>query len=154
VLFKEAYQNFQEFEKVANVIPDFIQVHKSGEKVKQILDILLIMVIVQEEVVELRLNKILRLEHPYLPLLDIQKIIEQRRKQNLSIHELINDFLTQRKQFLKLLENLPRDSWQRTGFHEVEGHVTFQELVKRMNEKDTRLIAQLKELVQGEVPQT
>ncbi len=154
MLFKEAYQNFQEFEKVANVIPDFIQVHKSGEKVKQILDILLIMVIVQEEVVELRLNKILRLEHPYLPLLDIQKIIEQRRKQNLSIHELINDFLTQRKQFLKLLENLPRDSWQRTGFHEVEGHVTFQELVKRMNEKDTRLIAQLKELVQGEVPQT
>ncbi len=153
MLIEQAYQNYLEFEKVAKALPDFIRKFKSAEKVKQILDILLIMVIVQEEVVELRLNKILRLEHPYLPLLDIQSLIEQRRQQNLSIQELVNDFLTQRKQFLQLLENLPRDSWQRTGFHEVEGHVTFQELVKRMNEKDARLIAQLKELVQGEVSQ-
>lgn len=147
VLIEQAQHVFSDFENISKRLPDAISQLNKGDRFRQVHDILTVLVIVQEEVVELRLNKILRAEHPYLPPIDINSLIEIRRTKNASIQELTDEFLKQRKSFLKLLGNLSPETWERTGFHEVEGHLTFRELVRRMNEKDGALVRKLDDLI-------
>lgn len=98
----------------------------------------------EEEIVELRLKKILKEEHPYLPSIDIQNFNNNSSHQNQPFFEICNHFLKQRKELLKMLYSLPAENWNRTGVHEMEGHVAFKEFIRRMTEKDKQILGDFK----------
>jgi hypothetical protein len=98
----------------------------------------------EEEIVELRLKKILKEEHPYLPTIDIQTIHASSSFQDQPFLEICNHFLKQKKELLKMLYSLPAENWDRTGVHEREGHVAFKEFIRRMTEKDKQILGDFK----------
>lgn len=98
----------------------------------------------EEEIVELRLKKILKEEHPYLPSIDVTNINNDSSYQNRPFLEICNHFLKQKKELLKMLYSLPAENWDRTGVHETEGHVAFKEFIRRMNEKDKQILGDFK----------
>ncbi|KPJ96571.1 MAG: hypothetical protein AMJ53_00350 [Gammaproteobacteria bacterium SG8_11] len=98
----------------------------------------------EEEIVELRLKKILKEEHPYLPTIDVQTIQNNSSYQNQPFLEICNHFLKQKKEVLKMLYSLPAENWNRTGVHEREGHIAFKEFIRRMTEKDKQILGDFK----------
>ena len=53
--------------------------------------------------------------------------------------------LTIVQELIRLLHSTPAIYWDRTGFHELEGHVTFEEFVRRMIRKDKNNLSYLQE---------
>ncbi|MEJ2048748.1 MAG: hypothetical protein P8Y60_02685 [Calditrichota bacterium] len=100
---------------------------------------------VEEDVIEYRLKKIIREEHPYLPAIDIDKIQQEYVLNSESLSKLFDKFLEQRQELIRLLHSTPAIYWDRTGFHELEGHVTFEEFVRRMIRKDKNNLIYLQE---------
>lgn len=103
----------------------------------------------ENEIVELRLKKILKEEHPYLPQINIEKLKQNSLYDNLTIIQLCDHFIQQKKEILKLLYSIPSENWNRTGVHEMEGHVAFKELVRRMVEKDKQILGDFKSNFKG-----
>lgn len=101
----------------------------------------------QSEVVNFRLKKILKEENPYLPQIRVEQIHRRGQLQRNTIAQLTQIFLSQRKELLQLLHTLPLECWERTGVHEVEGHVSFREFVRRMVEKDNQMISSLQQML-------
>lgn len=99
---------------------------------------------IESEIVELRLKKILKEEHPYIPHLNLEKLKENSSFDNLTLIQLCDHFLHQKKELLKLLYSIPSENWNRTGVHEMEGHVAFKELVRRMVVKDQQILGNFK----------
>lgn len=95
---------------------------------------------IQDEVIDYRLKKIIREERPYIP-----KIRHQGGcvNPNHTFEQVVQHFLRQRRDLLILLNRLPRESWNRTGLHELEGHVSFRELIRRFKEKDQEILGNL-----------
>lgn len=98
----------------------------------------------EEEIVEWRLKKILKEEHPYLPSIDIQTLHNSSSYQNQPFLDICNHFLKKKKELLKMLYSLPAENWNRTGVHEREGHVAFKEFIRRMTEKDKQILGDFK----------
>lgn len=98
----------------------------------------------EEEIVEWRLKKILKEEHPYIPAIDVQSINNSSSYQTQPFIEICTHFLKQKKELLKILYSLPAENWNRTGVHEREGHVAFKELIRRMTEKDKQILGDFK----------
>ena len=73
----------------------------------------------------------------------MEKIKEDGSQKNYSLTQLAESFLTRRREILELLYSLPSEGWDRTGVHEMEGHVSFKEFVRRIAEKDHQNIAEL-----------
>lgn len=94
----------------------------------------------EDEIVELRLKKIIKEEHPYIPQINIDKIINNSHYDREPLPKIRDHFLQQKKELLKLLYTLPSETWERTGVHEMEGHVPFKEFVRRMTVKDRKII--------------
>lgn len=109
----------------------------------QVKDLLCILADLQSEVINFRLKKILKEENPYLPQIRVEQVRQRNPHQRDSVAQLAQAFLAQRKELLQLLYTLPTGSWERTGVHEVEGHISFRELVRRMVEKDNQMISEL-----------
>lgn len=107
---------------------------------------------VHEEVVDYRLKKILREEHPYLPQID-PATLPAPVSPDSPPQVTATRFLDRRRELIKLLERVPKESWKRTGVHETEGHVTFGELVRRMVEKDLSALEDLDSLIAREAQQ-
>ncbi|RMH80944.1 MAG: hypothetical protein D6681_18420 [Calditrichaeota bacterium] len=103
--------------------------------------------VIQDEVVDFRLKKILQEEHPYLPQISIDKIRMNRDIQRIPLPQIVDHFLRQRQGLVKLLSSLSGDTWERTGVHEVEGHVSFKEFVRRLVEKDKEVLHKLSALM-------
>ncbi|MCB0261840.1 MAG: hypothetical protein R3C41_20200 [Calditrichia bacterium] len=103
---------------------------------------------IQDEVVDLRLKKILKEEHPYLPMIHVDRIQENTPYRKYSLYEISRTFINQRRELSKFLYNVPEELWKRTGVHENEGHVTFQEFVRRLTEKDHTTILRLQRTVE------
>ena len=97
---------------------------------------------IEEEIVEWRLKKILKEEHPYLPTINIQALHNSNQEQ--PFLDICNHFLKKKKEVLKILYSLPADNWDRTGVHESEGHVPFKEFIRRMTEKDQQILGDFK----------
>lgn len=95
---------------------------------------------VQDEVVDFRLGKILAEEHPYIPRIVIHD--GEASGQN-GLQQLARAFLRRRAELLDTLKNLPAPNWERTGVHEIEGHISFKEFVRRMIEKDQNALGRL-----------
>jgi hypothetical protein len=137
-LIQTMEDNFRQYSEILN---------KIGE-VRQLKERLYTLVALQDEIIDYRLKNIIREDHPYIPQIKVEEIKEKSLYRNYSFTQLAESFLTQRRELLKLLHSLPSESWERTGVHEKEGHVSFKEFVRRMAEKDQQNIAELsRELV-------
>jgi len=101
----------------------------------------------EDEIIELRLKKILKEEHPYIPQINIEKIKNNSPYERLPLPQIRDHFLKQKKELLKLLYSLPSDNWNRTGVHEMEGHVAFKEFIRRMTVKDKQILGHFKSAV-------
>lgn len=101
----------------------------------------------EDEIIELRLKKILKEEHPYIPQINMEEIKSKSPYERLPLPQVCNHFLKQKRELLKLLYSLPSDNWNRTGVHEMEGHVAFKEFVRRMTVKDKQILGQFKSTV-------
>jgi len=142
-LIQQSTEVFDKISKLSHALNGILAKIDEKPQFHQIHDTLLQMTSVQEEVVNFRLQKILSEEHPYLPMLNINKLKQNKADKGLGLQQLCEDFLRERRKLLKMLTTLPEDSWARTGVHEVEGHVSFGEVVRRMSAKDQQLIEQL-----------
>lgn len=98
----------------------------------------------ESEIIELRLKKILKEEHPYIPQINLEKLNQNSPFDRLPLMQLCDHFLKQKKEVLKLLYSLPTENWYRTGVHEMEGHVAFKELIRRMVVKDKQILGNFK----------
>lgn len=101
----------------------------------------------QDEVIDFRLKKILNEEHPYLPAIHINKLKQNTIYRQYSLEEICATVLRQQAELLDMLTRLPHSSWLRTGVHESEGHITFQELVNRMVDKNRQNLIQLRRML-------
>jgi len=106
-------------------------------------DLLEMLADLEDEIIDYRLKKILEEEHPYLPQIRMERIRRNRIYRNFPLSRLVHHILQQRRSFLQLLYSLPPEKWERTGVHELEGHITFKEFVRRMIEKDKEILNQL-----------
>jgi hypothetical protein len=102
------------------------------------------LVAIEEDVIELRLKKIIKEEHPYLPAINVQQIKEQNFYDREPLNKLIDKFLVLRQQLCQFIQQIPFFEWDRTGFHELEGHVSFEEFVRRIIKNDQRNISYLR----------
>jgi hypothetical protein len=98
----------------------------------------------ETEIIELRLKKILKEEHPYIPQINLEKLNHNSAFDSLPLIQICDQFLRQKKEVLKLLYSLPTENWDRTGVHEMEGHVAFKELIRRMIIKDKQILGNFK----------
>lgn len=98
----------------------------------------------EDEIVELRLKKIIKEEHPYIPQINVDKIKNSSSYERRPLPEVRDHFLRQKKELLKLLYSLPPETWERTGVHEMEGHVAFKEFIRRMTVKDKQILGNFK----------
>ncbi|HQU74823.1 MAG TPA: hypothetical protein PKV71_03695 [Calditrichia bacterium] len=92
---------------------------------------------IDDEIVDFRLMKILREENPYLPQINLARFSGMGQS---CPRQHLENLLRQRRHLMRRLHGLPTNQWERTGVHEIEGHVTFKELVRRMIEKDRQVI--------------
>lgn len=137
-------KNFLEYSRLIRKIGD----DNSGEPSIQSLTELKVhirqLANIEEEIVEWRLKKILKEEHPYIPTIDIQTLHNSPSYQSQPFLDICNHFLKKKKEVLKMLYALPAENWNRTGVHEREGHVAFKEFIRRMTEKDQQILGDFK----------
>lgn len=142
-LIQDLESNFRRYDAILNQIVRAIP----GENPPAIKELLYSLSSIQDEVVDYRLKKILKEEHPYIPQIRVEKFSGKSYQQPRSLDQLVQNFLTQRRELLKMLYTLPRESWNRTGVHEKEGHISFKELIRRMVEKDQEILSKLNQVV-------
>lgn len=99
----------------------------------------------EDEVLQFRLRKILREENPYLPAIRTEQIVNNQMLNMEDFSRLKIAFLSLRRELLDLLHNLPVEAWDRTGVHELEGHVPLKEFVRRLAEKSNRCLHHIQE---------
>src|SRR4030042_6305355 len=133
---KNIEENFKDFQSILYSLQqkDSEENRSSSDTLR---DFFTTLMAVEEDVFEMRLKKIIDRENPYLPAIIPDKIKRQNYYDDGTLQEVIEKFLEQKKKLIKFLLNVPYGSWEKTGFHEVEGHVTFEEFIRRMirNEK-------------------
>ncbi len=118
---------------------------------RQIVELMRTVAELQDEVIDFRLKKILNEEHPYLPAIRINKIKQNTLYSHYSFEEVCQTILRQQAELFEMLLRLPAASWLRTGVHESEGHITFQELVNRMVDKNQQNLIQLRRLLEAQL---
>ncbi len=146
-LIQQIIDASENFSQVSRDLQEALPGLRNSDRYRKVYDLLSILAAIQEEVVDFRLRKIVTEEHPYLPLININKLKNQQYEKQLSIQQLSERFLQQRRDLIQLLSELPISMWERTGVHEVEGHVTFGELIRRMTVKDREILGQLERLI-------
>jgi hypothetical protein len=133
-------ENFREYVKILREIENDEEAnvsHINGPDTKNFLHEL---TKIEDEVFEFRLKKILNEEHPYIPQINVDKIKRNIGFFELELSDIIHQFIHQRKELLKILYAIPRNHWDRTGVHEVEGHIEFKEYVRRMAKRDKEIL--------------
>ncbi len=134
--------NLQQYDQMLGRIQPFGNAGSSklAEFLKELVDI-------QDEIVDFRLKKILQEENPYLPAIRLEKIKQNVPNQQVSLDEIRKMFILRRQELIRFLNLIPAENWSRTGVHELEGHITFKELIRRMIEKDKPIIAKLNKVL-------
>jgi hypothetical protein len=143
-LIQTLEKNFKSFKMLLNPLKKGINDKKSPSDAYMIKNFLGTLTAIEEDVIEFRLKKILREEHPYLPAIHPEEIKYKITFEENSIKELLEKFLNQREYLVQFLWETPSVRWERTGFHELEGHVPFVEFVRRMIKKDLSNISYIK----------
>ncbi|MCB0258180.1 MAG: hypothetical protein KDH97_00405 [Calditrichaeota bacterium] len=146
-LIRSLEGNSRQYQQVLQHVPRTPGPALSGIENAQLREIIGVLTDIQEEVIEYRLKKILKEEHPYIPTIKVEKIKQNDHHQHLPLSQLVDVFLAQRRALLQLLQATPTATWSRTGVHESEGHISFQEIIRRMTEKDRQVLANLNRLL-------
>ena len=133
-------ENFREYARILREIEDEEDINGSHGMELNTKEFLHQLTKIEDEVFEFRLKKILDEEHPYIPQINVDNIKRTISFFDLEISEIIQQFLHQRKELLKILYSIPRTYWNRTGVHEVEGHVEFKEFVRRVTKRDKDIL--------------
>jgi len=76
-----------------------------------------------------RLKKVLTENNPFIPGQDTDPWADTRHYVRQDGLQALEDFTKARKQVLQLLENLPREAWDRPGRHAIFGPTSLLELV-------------------------
>ncbi|MBN2364640.1 MAG: hypothetical protein EH225_00685 [Calditrichaeota bacterium] len=147
-LIKNIEENLNDFQSILSSLPDH-NPNPENSRLK-IREIIRTVTVVEEDILEMRLKKIIELENPYLPAIQVERLKEQAIQNQRSLEQLIEKFLYQKKEIIRFLYNIPVFSWDRTGFHELEGHVTFEEFIRRMIRNDKQNISLLRESLESD----
>jgi hypothetical protein len=108
-----------------------------------------ILTAIEEDILEMRLKKIVDQENPYLPAIRKENLKSMSGYYQLSLPDLMRGYLLQKEEILKFINNIPFYNWERTGVHELEGHVTFEELIRRIIKNDQNNLDAIKAKVQN-----
>lgn len=104
-----------------------------------------LLIAIEEDVYEMRLKKIVDEENPYLPAINVNKLREMKLYHTASLQRLVDRYLSLRLELLNFIQSLPFNVWDKTGVHELEGHVTFEEFIRRLVKNDRINIVQLRD---------
>ena len=143
-LIQSLEKNIKAFRMLLNPLKKEVNDKKSLSEANMIKSFFSTLTAIEEDVIEFRLKKILQEEHPYLPAIHPEEMKYKFTFEQNSIKELLEKFLSQREYLVQLLCKTPSFRWERTGFHELEGHVPFVEFVRRMIKKDISNISYIK----------
>lgn len=148
-LIKQFETNFRAYYQLLHPLQSESPLKEQLEKNGEFFNFLTEQTLVQDEVIEFRLQKILEQEHPYLTSIDPEKLKKTAIQRNRSLNQLISHFLEKRKALLKQLYSLPTEAWKRTAILAEEGRVSFGEIVRRMIEKDQPVLRRLQTFIQA-----
>lgn len=143
-LINNLEKNIKDFQLILNKIPESPEVDSLTGK-GDLKDFFCTVTAVEEDVLKMRLKKIVEEEHPYLPAIQVEKLKIAEEYYQYSLTDLVRQFLVQKEEILKFINKIPYYYWERTGVHELEGHVTFEEFVQRLIRNDQINLNQLKE---------
>jgi hypothetical protein len=142
-LLKDIQSNLQNFEALLSQLP--VKAEKdSNNKSGEVKDLLFTLTAVEEDVFEMRLKKIIDQENPYIPAIYPEKVKNSYTQEDSSLSALVQKYLKQKESIVKYLNHVPFFYWDRTGVHELDGHVTFEELIRRFIRNDKGTIESLK----------
>jgi len=143
-LINNLEKNIKDFQVILKKVPNNPEVNLLTGK-GELRDFFCTVTAVEEDVLEMRLKKIVEEEHPYLPAIQIDKLKVSEEYYRYSLSDLVKQFLVQKEEILKFINKIPYYYWERTGVHELEGHVTFEEFVQRLIRNDQINLHQLRE---------
>ena len=146
-LIESVEGNFHQYSNLLRKIWDNPNLSDMNQHSPHLNELLKTLADIQDEVIDFRLKKIISEEHPYLPQIQIDKLKQNGPHSKQPLRQVVEYFLQQRRSLVKLLNALPEENWERTGVHEVEGHVSFKELVRRMIEKDRKILSELSQVL-------
>ncbi len=150
-LIKKLEDNLSDYYRMLNALKSeyhsLASQTSEGQLDRKIKEYLINLIQMEDEVIEFRLKKIIQEEHPYLPEIIPEVVKNTRLKPDNSMDKIVDRFLKQRLELIKMLYAIPSESWDRTGVHATEGHIPFRELVRRLADKDPAIISDLRERI-------
>jgi hypothetical protein len=145
-IIKNVENNFKDFQILLSGIPDDTD-SEPKNIARELTELFATLTAIEEEVFEMRLKKIINLENPYIPAISPEAVKNSISYQNQSLLNLVQKYLSQKESIIKFLYRVPFFYWDRTGVHELEGHVTFEEFIRRLIKNDNSNISVLKKKV-------
>ncbi len=138
-------QNFREYHALLMPVLEDNPAVNDPRKLQEIKNFCSRVAGVEADVIEMRLQKIQEEENPYIPVIETSHVKEINIDEAQNTRQIIRTFLNQRKELVQLLMGVPSDQWNRTGVHAEEGHLSFFEFVRRMIEKDSSNLKELRQ---------
>ena len=145
-LIKNVENNFKDFQFLLSRIPENTD-DKQKDISRELTDLFATLTAIEEDVFEMRLKKIINLENPYIPAISPEAVRDSISQEHQSLLNLVKKYLSQKESIIKFLYRVPFFYWDRTGVHELEGHVTFEEFIRRLIKNDNSNISVLKKKV-------
>ena len=142
-LIKNIENNLKDFQIIFRMLPK----NQNPDSIKndhELKDFFGSLTVVEEDVLEMRLKKIINQEHPYLPAIRPENFQLMNNFYKISLLDLIHNYLVLKEKILTFINNIPIYYWERTGVHELEGHVSFEELIRRIIKNDKNNLHALK----------
>jgi len=142
-LIQNVENNLKDFQIILRILP---RDQKTDSVIKShaLKDFFGNLTAIEEDILEMRLKKIINQEHPYLPAIRIENLKLVSNLYQLSLLDLVQHYLVLKEKILRFINNIPIYYWERTGVHELEGHVTFEELIRRIIKNDQNNLLVLK----------
>lgn len=148
-LINQVEENFRTYYTLFHPLAENPNILSNSEDIEKLKSFLFAVTAYEEEIIEFRLKKIIKEEHPYLPPIYPDKFKNHFSTQNEPLAETVEKFLKQRQELVKLLYGTPAVSWSRTGVDEETGHVTFEEIVRMLLKKDRDNLSFIKNILPG-----
>lgn len=142
-LIKSIENNLKDFQVIFRMLP---RNHDTGTAIKnhELKDFFGTLTAIEEDILEMRLRKIIDQENPYLPAIRLENLRILGSSYQLSVLELMKRYIEQKIKILQFINKTPIYYWDKTGVHELEGHVTFEEFIRRLIKNDQNNLHALK----------
>lgn len=142
-LIKNIENNLKDFQIIFRMLPRNQQTDKTIRN-NDLIDFFGTLTAIEEDILEMRLKKIIDQENPYLPAIRLENLRRLNSSYQLSLLDLMQRYLEQKERILQFINKTPTYNWDRTGVHELEGHVTFEEFIRRIIKNDQNNLHTLK----------